>query len=212
MKTRSAGMLVLSATLLPLTIVGPAHAQQRGNVGQQVERQFMNSLGNTITGQPNYSYQNQPYNPYQGQRGMYGQPNYQPQWGSSYYQRGYQQPVQGYYPQQRQAYYPQQQPQQGYYSRQQPAAAQRYLLPAQYAGTTPGSTINYGGASYVVNPDGTMRPATASMAQPAANTLRYQIPGQFAGTTPGSTITYGGANYIINNDSTMSPFAGAVAR
>jgi len=204
-------MLGLSATLLPLTIVGPAHAQQRANVGQQVERQILNNLGNSITGQPNYSYQNQAYNPYQYQQGGYGQPGYQPQWGPRYYQRGYQQPVQGYYPQQRQAYYPQQQPQRGYYP-QQPAAAQRYQLPAQYAGTAPGTTIAYGGASYVVNPDGTMSPGTAAPAQPMSNTLRYQIPAQFTGTTPGSTITYGGANYVINNDNTMSPSAGVVAR
>jgi hypothetical protein len=95
MRTRSAWVLSLSATLLPLTFVGLAHAQQRGNVGQQIERQLLNNLGNTVTGQPNNPYQNQPYNPYQGQPGGYGQPGYQPQGGPGYYQqggRGYQQP------------------------------------------------------------------------------------------------------------------------
>ena len=217
MRTRSAWMLILSATLLPLTFVGPAHAQRRGNVGQQIERQLLNNLGNTVTGQPNNPYQNQPYTPYQGQQGGYGQPGYQPQVGPDYYQqggRGYQQPQQGYYPQQQpqQGYYPQQQPQQRYYPQQQPAAAQRYQLPTQYAGTAPGSTVAYGGANYVVNADGTMSPRTAAPAQPRANTLRYRIPAQYAGTAPGSTVTYGGANYVINNDNTMSPSAGAVAR
>lgn len=218
MTTRYAWMLGLSATLLPLAFVGDAYAQRAGNVGQQIERQFLNNLGNAVTGQP---YQNSPYTPYQGPQVGYGQPGYQPQWGPGYYP---QQPLQGYYPQQ--SFYPQrgyytqpgyypQQPQQGYYAPQppqQPASAQRYQLPAQFAGTAQGTIISYGGVNYVVNADGTMSPTTAAPARPRTNTPRYQIPAQFAGTTPGSTVTYGGATYVINNDKTMSPSAGATAR
>jgi len=176
MSTRSAGMLSLSVTLLSLTFVGSAHAQQRGNVGQQIERQLLNNLGNAVAGQPNNSYQNQPNNPYQGQQGGYGQPGYQ------------QQPQQGYYPQQQpqQGYYPQQQPQQGYYA-QQPATSQRYptptqytgtagpaqprantmryQIPAQYAASAPGSTIIYGGVYYVINNDNTMSPYSGAIAR-----------------------------------------------
>jgi len=36
--------------------------------------------------------------------------------------------------------------------------AQRYYVPAEYAGTPAGSVINYGGINYVVNGDGTMSP------------------------------------------------------
>ena len=244
MRTRFARILGLSATLLPATFVVPALAQQRGNVGQQIERQLLNNLGNAVAGQPNTPAPNPPYGPYPGQQGGYGQPGYQPQGGPGYYQPGglgYQQPQPGYspqpgydpqqprpgyYPQQpQQGYYPQQQPQQGYYppqqppqgyyppqQPQQPAMAQRYRLPTQYAGATPGTAISYGGANYVVNADGTISPRTAAPAQPRATAPRYRIPSQFAGTPPGSTVTYGGANYVINQDNTMSPSAGAVAR
>ena len=50
MRTRSAWMLSLSATLLPLTSVGLAHAQQRGNVGQQIER-LIDAGGARLCGQ-----------------------------------------------------------------------------------------------------------------------------------------------------------------
>ena len=233
MRTRFARILGLSATLLPPTFVGPAHAQQRGNVGQQIERQLLNNLGNAVMGQPNPPAPNPPYGPYQGQQGGYGQPGYQPQGGPGYYQPGglgYQQPQPGYYPQPQpgyypqqpqQGYYPQQQPQQGYYPQQQPqqgyyaAAAGRgpALSPADAVRRhRAGTAISYGGANYVVNADGTMSPRTAAPAQPRATAPRYRIPAQFAGTPPGSTVTYGGANYVINRDNTMSPSAGAVAR
>ncbi len=38
-------------------------------------------------------------------------------------------------------------------------AATRYLIPADLAGSGPGSTASYGGASYVINNDNTMSPA-----------------------------------------------------
>ena len=224
MRTRSARMISLSATLLPLMFMGPAHAQQRGNAGQQFERRLLNNLENAVTGQPNNPYQNQPYTTYPGQQGGYAQPGYQPQGGTGYYQqggRGYQQPQQGYYPQQQPAYYPQQQPQPGTYPQQQPqsgyypqqpAASPRYQLPAQYAGTATGTAVFYGGQNYVINADRTMSPGPAASTQPRANAPRYQIPAQFAGTTPGSTVTYGGTNYVINYDNTMTPSAGAFGR
>ncbi|MCA1684418.1 MAG: hypothetical protein LC745_00225, partial [Planctomycetia bacterium] len=86
MRTRSARMLSLSMSLLPLTFAEPAHAQSRGNVGQQIERQLLNNLGNTVTGQPNNPYQNPSYNPYQqGQPGGYGTPGYPTQMGPGYF-------------------------------------------------------------------------------------------------------------------------------
>jgi len=40
-----------------------------------------------------------------------------------------------------------------------PAAnAVRYQIPAQFAGSAPGTTVNYGGANYVINNDNTMSP------------------------------------------------------
>jgi hypothetical protein len=42
----------------------------------------------------------------------------------------------------------------------QPAAnAVRYQIPAQFASRAPGTTVNYGGANYVINNDSTMTPA-----------------------------------------------------
>jgi hypothetical protein len=48
----------------------------------------------------------------------------------------------------------------------QPAAVQpsppatRYLIPAELAGNTSGSTVNYGGTTYLINNDNTMSPTT----------------------------------------------------
>ena len=38
-------------------------------------------------------------------------------------------------------------------------AASRYLIPAELAGSGPGTTVSYGGANYVINNDNTMSPA-----------------------------------------------------
>jgi len=178
-RTSTVGPLSLSIICLSLSFVGHAHAQQKGDVGRQIERQLLNNLSNAITPQPNAPYQNQPLNPYQAQQGYAPQPRYQPQAAPGYYPQGggYQQPQPGYYSQQQpqenpylqrqpqQGYYPQQ-PQQGYYPQRQPqypAAARRYQLPAHYAGTAPGMIIPYGAANYVVNTDGTMSPYGGSV-------------------------------------------------
>jgi hypothetical protein len=190
MRTRSALFLGLSACLLTLTT--SAQAQQRANVGQQVQQQLLNNLTNRALGQPTNAYPNQGYGPYQNQvtrpyqvqRPVYGQNGYQPPYGQGYGQPGYQQSRPGLFGQQ---------------------ATQRYQLPAQYNGQAPGSNLTYGGANYVVNRDGTMSPA----ARPAPVAQRYQIPARFAGAAPGSTITYGAAYYAINSDGTMSPLVGA---
>ena len=135
-----------------------------------------------------------------------------------YYPQGgpVQQPQQGYYQTPGQGYY--QTPQQGYYRQPQqpatgPAPGQRYQIPAQFAGTAPGSVIAYGGADYVVGNDGTMT-SSAFTAQSTASTpaapggvvagQRYQIPAELAGTPPGTMITYGGRNYLTGNDGTMT--------
>ena len=184
MLTRSSWMIGLSATTLCLTSVGIAKAQNV-NRGQQLERQILNGVGNMLTNpQPNYGNPNYPTqgpragygNPgYQPQPG----PGYYQQPQQGYYQQQpqqgyYQQPQQGYYQQQPQQGYYQQQPQQGYYQQQpqqgyqpppqqgyqQPASgravAQRYQIPAEYAGTAPGYVITYGGRNYLTGSDGTM--------------------------------------------------------
>jgi hypothetical protein len=225
MFTRSSWMIGLSATLLSLTFVGGAGAQNV-NSGQRLERQMMNNVGNLINGtQPNYPNPNYPaptqpyYNPSQIPQAGYAMPGYQPQAGPSYYPLGgsaYQRPQPGYY----------QRPQPGYYQQPQqpasgPAWAQRYQLPAQYAGTAPGSVVSYGGANYIVGNDGTMTaysgPAqTPATTQPAASGVvanqRYQIPAEFAGTASGYIITYGGRNYLTGDDGTMTLYTGPVAR
>jgi hypothetical protein len=241
MFTRSSWMIGLSATLLSLTFVGGAGAQDV-NRGRRLERQMMNNVGNLINGtQPNYPNPNYPaptqpyYNPSQIPQAGYAMPGYQPQAGPSYYPQGgsvYQQPQQAYYQRPQPYYY--QQPQQAYYQRPQPyyyqqpqqpvsgpALAQRYQLPAQFAGTAPGSVVSYGGANYIVGNDGTMTaysgPAqTPATTQPAASGVvanqRYQIPPEFAGTASGYIITYGGRNYLTGDDGTMTLYTGPVAR
>ena len=87
---------------------------------------------------------------------------------------------------------------------------QRYQIPGGYEAYGPGTTINYGGASYVVGGDGTMTPAAggyqqqAAVSQPTAP-QRYQIPAGYEAYGPGTLINYGGANYVIGGDGTMSP-------
>ena len=89
---------------------------------------------------------------------------------------------------------------------------QRYQIPAGYSAYGPGTTINYGGASYVVGGDGTMTPTAggyqqqAAVSQPTAP-QRYQIPAGYEAYGPGTTISYGGANYVVNGDGTMATSA-----
>jgi hypothetical protein len=225
MFTRSSWMIGLSATLLSLTFVGGAGAQDV-NRGRRLERQMMNNVGNLINGaQPNYPNPNYPaptqpyYNRSQIPQAGYAMPGYQPQAGPSYYPQGgsvYQQPQQAYYQRPQPYYY--QQPQQPVSG---PALAQRYQLPAQFGGAAPGSVVSYGGANYLVGNDGTMSaysgPAqTPANTQPAASggvaSQRYQIPAEFAGTAPGYIITYGGRNYLTGDNGTMTLYTGPVGR
>jgi len=209
MRTRSSWTFGILSTLLSLTFVGVAQAQNATR-GQQLERQIMNDVGNAISGrQPNYPSPNPPspslpyYNPSQGPQPGYAMPGSQPQVGRGYYPQGgagYQQFQQGYY----------QQPQRGYYQQSASGSsmAQRYQLPAQFAGAAPGSVVSYGGASYLIGNDGTMT-AYSGPDQPPSNTRtgstgavasqRYQIPAQYAGTAPGYVISYGGRNYLTGN-------------
>lgn len=195
MRTRITLALGLSASLL----AAPAYAQQRGattpNFGQQVQQQVLNNLQNRALGQPTYP--NQGYGQYPSQ-GQYSNPGYYSNQNPYQANRPYQaqRPVYG-----QNAYQPTQNyAQPGYRQDQQ---VQRYQLPAQYSGYAPGSQLTYGGASYVVNQDGTMSPATRPLPAPAVQ--RYQIPAQYAGAAPGSVINYGSASYTINSDRTMSP-------
>jgi hypothetical protein len=91
----------------------------------------------------------------------------------------------------------------------QPAStvAQRYVVPPEFAGWPQGSTINYGGVSYVIGNDGTMSPYGGNARQTVqpTNPARYQIPAEYARMPQGSVINYGGASYMIGGDGTMSP-------
>jgi hypothetical protein len=69
---------------------------------------------------------------------------YRPGWyGGHYYTRYYYPPATTYVSPPATTYVP---------------TVQRYLVPPEYAGTPAGSVINYGGANYVINGDGTMSP------------------------------------------------------
>jgi hypothetical protein len=209
MTTRSARVLRVSVALLSLTPVGLARAQAPANPGRQLEGQIINDVGSAVTGQPAPVVPGQP-GVFPGQPGVVvpGQPGVVPgQPGVVPGQPGYgvpatpRQALQGL---ERQAInsvtgQPGAMPYQG-------ASGARYQLPPQYAGSAPGTTVSYGGASYVINADRTMSRA----ALPAANAVRYQLPPQYAGSAPGTTVSYGGANYVVNADRTMSPAAAGV--
>jgi len=154
------------------------------------------------------------YNPgFPGGQPMYN-PDYNPGYvNQPYYQTpGYQTP--GYYTPPVQGY-----PAQDPYAQQAgytyaptttyvSTGATRYQIPAGYGGSAVGSVINYGGANYSINADGTMSPAGASgPAAPAAPAAqRYHVPAEYAGMPAGYVINYGGANYLTNGDGTMSPY------
>jgi len=78
-----------------------------------------------------------------------------------------------------------------------------YAIPVGFD-TTPGTVVEYGGATYTVNPDGTtMSPIVVEEA--TTDVPVYAIPAGYD-TTPGTVIEYGGAVYTVNPDgTTMSP-------
>jgi hypothetical protein len=215
MRTRSARVVGLSAGLLALMFVGPARAQRPANLGRQMEGQILNNVGNAVTGQPGAAYPGQP-GVYPGQPGVYpGQPGavYPGQPGAIVPGQpgGYGVPAtprQALQGMERQAISSVTSTVTGQpgYGPGQAGSGVRYQLPAQFAASAPGTTVNYGGVNYVVNADRTMSPVGAA-AQPAANAARYQVPSQFAASVPGTTVNYGGTNYVINADRTMSPAA-----
>lgn len=96
-----------------------------------------------------------------------------------------------------------------------PTPGERYQIPAEHAGTAPGSQVVYAGYTYVANNDGTMTAFNvpgqkdANVEQVATGPVpgkRYQIPTEHASAAPGSLITYGGNNYVANTDGTMTAF------
>jgi hypothetical protein len=98
-----------------------------------------------------------------------------------------------------------------------PTPGQRYRIPAEHAGTAPGTEIRYGGHGYIANNDGTMTAfsESSSGADDAAIERtstgpvpgkRYQIPAEHASAAPGTEVNYGGHSYITNNDGTMTAF------
>ena len=181
MKTRTAWLVRLSAALLSLTVVGAARAQAPANPGRQIEGQILNNVGNAVTGQP------APVAPVQP--GGYGVPAT---------------PAQALQGIQRQTINNATSAVTGQPMTTQAASAVRYQLPPQYAASAPGTTVSYGGRSYIVNADRTMSPVAAAV-PPSPPAARYLIPAELAGNRAGTTVSYGGANYLINNDNTMSP-------
>lgn len=139
--------------------------------------------------------------------GVYNVPGYVPQ-GNPYYNSP------GYYPQTNTVYNQPTQEYAQYDYATQPAsysqpAGQQYQIPAGYGGVGVGSVVNYGGASYVINANGTMSPSSGSSAATPTTTAavqRYQVPAQYAGTPAGYVINYGGVNYLTSVDGTMSPY------
>lgn len=205
MTTRTALQFGLVAVALPFVAADRAHAQQRGNLGQQLERQVMYNLGNSLTGQPpagygnGYGYSPYPNGPYGYPDGPYTYSAMRPAWG----QPGYLPP-----PQQQQPWQAAPQPGMAAYGPARPGpgirpGARRFQLPAQFNGQAAGSAVAYGGANYIVNGDGTMSPAPGPMV--SASAPRYQLPPRFLGSAGGTTIQYGGRNYTVNGDGTMTP-------
>ena len=93
---------------------------------------------------------------------------------------------------------------------QAPVAGQPYQVPDGYAGYGAGTSIVYGGYSYVIQADGTMLLADQSADSGAGGRRHgsdqaYQIPDGYAGYAAGTTIAYGGATYVIQANGTMMP-------
>lgn len=195
-------------------------------------------LSDAFGQQPQYQpqYQQPQYQPYQNQ--AYEQPQYQPQqqgsggpnpgqayqipsqysnyaagtvinWGQYRYQLGSDGTMTAYTGPAQARTSPNSQP-----SSNGPTPGQRYQIPAQYAGTTPGSQVTYGGNRYIANNDGTMTAFTESggandsaLERTATGPVpgkRYQIPAEHAGAAPGTEVSYGGNSYIANTDGTMT--------
>jgi hypothetical protein len=186
MLTRSRYVFGFSAILSTMMFVASASAQN-ANLGQRIEGQIMNGVGNMMPGtqpmyQPPYYGAGQPYySPYSGQAMNYGygSPAYQPQSGVRYNRRGLPFLRGG-----RNAY-------------QQAGAVQSGQNAYQQAGTVQ------------------TRPRYDQQLQPTSYTgpavQRYQIPSQYTGTPAGYVINYGGRNYLSGSDGTMTPYNGPVA-
>ena len=94
---------------------------------------------------------------------------------------------------------------------QAPAAGQPYQVPSGYEAYGPGTLINYGGYSYVIQDNGTMLLAANSQpsgdetarAQASAAGQPYQVPSGYETYGPGTLINYGGYNYVIQSNGTM---------
>jgi hypothetical protein len=89
-----------------------------------------------------------------------------------------------------------------------PGSGQAYQIPDGYGNQAAGTTIAYGGTSYVIQANGTMLQATGSTDMPSAGSgagsgQLYQIPAGYAGYSAGTPITYGGNNYTIGLNGTM---------
>ncbi len=81
---------------------------------------------------------------------------------------------------------------------------QPYQVPAGYEGYSAGTLINYGGANYVIQGNGTMLlAAQGSMDDSGQATQAYQVPAGYEGYSAGTLINYGGTNYQIQDNGTM---------
>jgi hypothetical protein len=103
---------------------------------------------------------------------------------------------------------------------QAPIPGQSYQIPAGFEGSAPGTVINYGGYSYLIQPGGTMQPLNQpSMPNypyynPVVGGSSYITPGSFnpyTGTTnynTGTTTIYGSAYQGMTTP--MAPGSGRV--
>jgi hypothetical protein len=91
----------------------------------------------------------------------------------------------------------------------QASGIQAYQIPDGYAGYAAGTTLAYGGANYVIQPNGTMVLAGQSAdaaAYDQGSAQVFLVPSEYAGYPVGSAISYGGANYTIGLNGTMVLF------
>jgi hypothetical protein len=87
---------------------------------------------------------------------------------------------------------------------QVPIPGQAYQVPDGYSAYGAGTTIAYGGYSYVIQNDGTMLLADQAAFDDSGSGQAYQVPDGYVGYAAGTTIVYGGNSYVIGFSGTMT--------
>jgi hypothetical protein len=83
------------------------------------------------------------------------------------------------------------------------STSQAYQIPDGYGDNPVGTVISYGGASYVIQSNGTMVPADQGTDSLQDTGQAYQIPTGYTNYPAGTVILYGGSNYRIGLNGTM---------